>query len=249
MTFVTIPNSYRGIQLMSFRVIITSSWISLFLCSTSMSASTLQANCNDKKFDTKHVPQQMSVEDKKLRFRCLVQPELEAVYMELTDQYQRVKNTIKQNKNDATIEQLKADYKADTNTQLLSALKPHPISIAIAQAAIETAWGTSRFFREANNLYGIRASTQLEPRIAAAKKVGDKVLWLKKYDSIKASIADYYLVLSRAQAYKDFRLLKMKTTDPHLLVKKLRDYSERKEAYVRELSSMIRYNRFDTLDL
>lgn len=223
--------------------------MNLFFCSTSIGASTLPANCQDKNFNTKHVPQQMSAKEKKFRFRCLVQPELEAVYIELNDQYKRVQETIERNENDETIEQLKTAYNVNTNQQLLLALKPHPISIAIAQAAIETAWGTSRFFREANNLYGIRASTQLQPRIAAGKKVGNKVLWLKKYDSIKASIADYYLVLSRAQAYKSFRLLKMKTTDPHQLVKKLRDYSERKDAYVKELSSMIRFNQFDALDL
>ena len=191
----------------------------------------------------------MSAKEKKFRFRCLVQPELEAVYSELNDQYQRVQEAIERNESNETIQQLKAVYNADSNQQLLLALKPHPISIAIAQAAIETAWGTSRFFREANNLYGIRSSTQFQPRIAAGKKVGNKTLWLKKYDSIKASIADYYLVLSRAQAYQDFRLLKMKTTDPHQLVKKLRDYSERKDAYVKELSSMIRFNQFDALDL
>lgn len=234
---------------MHLKIITISIWTSLFFCSTTVSASTLPESCQDKQFDTKHVPPQMSVEEKKFRFRCLVQPKLEAVYLELNDQYQRVRNTIKQNSNDKTINQLKAVYNANSDQQLLVALKPHPISIAIAQAAIETAWGTSRFFREANNLYGIRAATQYQPRIAAAKKAGNKVLWLKKYDSIKASIADYYLVLSRAPAYKDFRLLKMKTNDPHQLVKKLRDYSERKDAYVKELSSMIRFNQFDALDL
>ena len=43
--------------------------------------------------------------------------------------------------------------------------------------------------------------------------------------------------------------MKMKTADPHQLVKKLRNYSERKDAYVKELSSMIRFNQFDALDL
>ena len=94
----------------------------------------------------------MSAKEKKFRFRCLVQPELEAVYSELNDQYQRVQEAIERNESNETIQQLKADYNADSNQQLLLALKPHPISIAIAQAAIETAWGTSRFFREANNL-------------------------------------------------------------------------------------------------
>lgn len=221
----------------------------LFFSAQSVKGEVSHSNCSKKQYRADAVPKQMSAKEKKFRFRCLVQPELEAVYIELNDQYQRVQEKIERNEIDDSIEQLKTAYKADSDQQLLLALKPHPISIAIAQAAIETAWGTSRFFREANNLYGIRASTQSQSRIAAGEKVGDKVLWLKKYDSIKASIADYYLVLSRAQAYKDFRLLKMKTTDPHQLVKKLRDYSERKDAYVKELSSMIRFNQFDALDL
>lgn len=59
----------------------------------------------------------------------------------------------------------------------------------------------------------------------------------------------YYLVFSRAQAYKEFHLLKMKTNDPHQLVKKLRDDSKRKDVYIRTLSSVIRANQFDALDL
>ena len=61
-------------------------------------------------------------------------------------------------------------------------------------------------------------------------------------------MADYYLVLGRADAYKNFRTLKMQTSDPHILVTKLGNYSERKFEYVRELSAMIRYNNFDELD-
>lgn len=221
----------------------------LFFSFQSVKGDNSPLNCSHKQFSAETVPTNMSAKEKKFRFRCLVQPPLEAVYIELTHQYQRVQATIQRNEDDETIEQLKTTYNASTNQQLLQALKPHPMSIAIAQAAIETAWGTSRFFREANNLYGIRASTQFQPRIAAARKKGNKTLWLKRYDSIKASITDYYLVLSRAQAYEDFRLMKMKTTDPHQLVKKLRHYSERKDAYVKELSSMIRFNQFDALDL
>ena len=120
-------------------------------------------NCDDKQFDTRHVPQKMSVEEKKLRFRCLVQPELEAVYLELNDQYQRVQNTIKDNQNDEAINQLKVDYNANSNQQLLLALKPHPISIAIAQAAIETAWGTSRFLAS-GFVDALSTSTWPDPR-------------------------------------------------------------------------------------
>jgi Bax protein len=131
---------------------------------------------------------------------------------------------------------------------LLIAIKPHPPSIAIAQAAIESAWGTSRNFTEANNVFGIRPFKPDEPRIAASNKRGDKVVWLRKYATIRESVSDYYLVLGRATAYQEFRTLKMKTLDPHILVTKLDNYSERKAGYVRELSAMIRYNNFHELD-
>jgi Bax protein len=77
---------------------------------------------------------------------------------------------------------------------------------------------------------------------------GNKVVWLKKYATIRESVADYYLVLGRADAYKGFRTLKMETSDPRILVTKLDNYSERKAGYVRELSAMIRYNNFYELD-
>ena len=87
-----------------------------------------------------------------------------------------------------------------------------------------------------------------EPRIAANKKRGDKTIWLRRYVSIRESISDYYLVLGRASAYREFRNLKMETTDPHQLVGGLSGYSERENGYVKELSSIIRYNNFDELD-
>ena len=87
-----------------------------------------------------------------------------------------------------------------------------------------------------------------EPRIAAGQKRDNKTVWLRKYASIRESIIDYYLVLGRASAYSDFRNLKMETTDPHQLVTGLSGYSERKTGYVRELSSIIRYNNFHELD-
>jgi Bax protein len=97
-------------------------------------------------------------------------------------------------------------------------------------------------------MFGIRPFSKGEPRIAASKKRSDRTVWLRKYATIRESIADYYLVLGRASAYKEFRKLKMKTADPHKLVMKLSNYSERKEGYARELSSMIRYNNFHELD-
>ena len=210
--------------------------------------ATIPDDCQGKNYRPDIVPANMSVSEKKRRFRCLVQADIEAVFSDLKAQYARVLTAVQQNGDNEKLRRLRLKYGVETNQDLLIAIKPHPQSIAIAQAAIESAWGTSRIFTEANNTFGIRPFKQGEPRIAANNKRGDKVVWLRKYSTIRESVADYYLVLGRADAYKEFRTLKMETSDPHILVTKLDNYSERKAGYVRELSAMIRYNNFHELD-
>jgi len=205
-------------------------------------------DCKGKNYQTSIVPEHMGVREKKHRFRCLVEPDLDAVFSELSAQYSVVLNAVDQNSDNEQLERWRLRYGVETNRELLIAIKPHPRSITIAQAAIESAWGTSRIFTEANNIFGIRPFSKDEPRIAANKKRGDKTIWLRRYVSIRESISDYYLVLGRASAYREFRNLKMETTDPHQLVGGLSGYSERENGYVKELSSIIRYNNFDELD-
>jgi len=124
------------------------------------------------------------------------------------------------------------------------ALKPHPISITLAQAAMESSWGTSRFFKEANNLFGIWSFNKKEPRIAASGQRGTKTIWLKKYSSVEDSVTDYYKNLGRSFAFKEFREEKMLSNNPYILVTKLDRYSEKGSKYGEELTSMMSYNKF-----
>ena len=190
----------------------------------------------------------MSVQEKKRVFLDKVLPGIEIVYNDLQKQYEDIKQDIKNNTNKEKILSLKKKYKVDSDEKLLMALKPHPKSIALSQAAIESAWGTSRFYREANNIFGIWAFGKNTPRIAALQKRGGKTIWVKKYDSIEQSIRDYYLNISRSFAFKEFRELNMKTSDPFLLVEKLKMYSEKREVYSDELASILRYNKFYKYD-
>ncbi|MCP4331037.1 MAG: hypothetical protein GY785_00160 [Gammaproteobacteria bacterium] len=212
------------------------------------SYASVPGDCQGKNYQPSIVPEHMEVTEKKRRFRCLVETDIEVVFSELSAQYRVVLNAVDQNNDNEELRRWRLKYGVETNHELLIAIKPHPRSIAIAQAAIESAWGTSRLFTEANNIFGIRPFSEDDPRIAAIKKRGDKTVWLRKYSSIRESIADYYLVLGRASAYQEFRNLKMETEDPHKLITKLSGYSERNTGYVRELSSIIRYNNFHELD-
>lgn len=191
---------------------------------------------------------QMTVQEKKARFKTLIIPAVNDVYTELMAQYQEISASIDAQKNSQQIEKLKVEYKATTNDELLMALKPHPKSIAIAQAAMESAWATSRFFREANNIFGVWSFDEDEPRIAALQKRGDKTIWVKKYSSVKAAVKDYYRTLGRSSAFKEFRELRMQSNDPFLLVTKLDRYSEKGAEYGHELTSIIKFNKFDAYD-
>ncbi|MBU2871866.1 glucosaminidase domain-containing protein [Colwellia sp. E2M01] len=212
-------------------------------------ASTIYlATKTDKKEVQAELPK-MTVQEKKARFKSLIVPAVDHVYTQLMSRYERIKNNIDAGENKTEIEALKTEYKASSNEALLMALKPHPRSIAIAQAAMESSWATSRFFRVANNIFGVWSFDEDEPRVAALKKRGDKTIWIKKYNSIEAAVYDYYRTLGRSHAFGEFRQTRMITDDPFILVTKLDSYSEKGSLYGEELTSIIKFNKFNQYDV
>ncbi|QOY54914.1 glucosaminidase domain-containing protein [Candidatus Sulfurimonas marisnigri] len=219
-----------------------------------VSTDTVKAKIAEKKIAEKkivtkeQIVEQTDVRNKKELFLDLIVPAVDLVYDELDLQYKETINLLENNSSIEKILELKQMYKVTSDEELLMALKPHPKSIAISQAAMESAWITSRFYKEANNLFGVWSFNKHEPRIAALEKRGDKKVWLKKYSTVVDSVRDYYITLARSSAFKEFRELKMKTDDPYKLVKELDDYSELGEKYPKQLSSMIKYNKFYLYD-
>jgi len=197
----------------------------------------------------KNIFDSMSVAEKKARFKEILVPITVDIYNELEDQYQLVKSDIKNNTNREKIEKLKEEYNADSDETLLHALKPHPISIVLAQAAAESAWLTSRFTQEANNIFGVWSFNKNEPRIAASGLRGDKKIYLKKYETLRHAVQDYYKNLGRNWAYEEFRKQRTLTSDPYILSDHLGSYSEKKEVYTELLKSMIKYNKFEKYDI
>ncbi len=202
----------------------------------------------ETQFDAAAVPEKMTVQEKKERFKSLLGPAVDQVYAELHKRYWEIKWALENSVDDERITALKVEYKAETDQELLAALKPHPRSIVLAQAAMESAWGTSRFFIKANNIFGVWSFDKDEPRIAAGEQRGEKTIWLKKYDSIYASVKDNYRVLGRSHAFQDFRWLRLETDNPYELVKKLDRYSEKGAEYTDQLISMISFNKFAEYD-
>ncbi|MEA3289581.1 MAG: glucosaminidase domain-containing protein [Campylobacterota bacterium] len=187
--------------------------------------------------------------NKKDKFVEILAPVVVSVYNKLQNKYEAVKIDIENNKNTDEIEKLKKEYKAKNNIELLHAIKPHPISIVLAQSAIESAWLTSRFAKEANNIFGVWSFKKDEPRIAASGLRGDKTIYLKKYNSFQESVEDYYKSVAKSWAYKELRYMRTQTNNPDILLPYFRMYSEKRDEYVAVLKKVLDYNKFDRFDV
>jgi Bax protein len=145
------------------------------------------------------------------------------------------------------LEDLYKKYKTNDNKKLANRLKTHPVSIILAQAAIESAWGESRFFKEGNNIFGMWSYNRNEPRIKAKGNRNGKAIYVKKYATLSDAIDDYFVVIGRG-AYKSFRKHRNLTDDPLKLVEYLINYCELREKYTNKLKKFIVSNKLREFD-
>ncbi|MCV6608441.1 MAG: glucosaminidase domain-containing protein, partial [Campylobacterales bacterium] len=139
-------------------------------------------------------------------------------------------------------------YKTTKIDILLTRLTTHPTSVVLAQAAVESGWGGSRFFIKANNIFGIWSFNKNEKRIPALGMRGAKTIYLKKYDSLEESISDYFKTLGTSKSFKNFRNKRLLHKDPLELIKDLQYYSELREEYVEKLRKVIVQNNLSKYD-
>ena len=143
------------------------------------------------------------------------------------------------------LSQMLKEYKTDSIEELLKRLNTVPVSIAIAQAAIESGWGSSRFFVEANNVYGMW--TFKKNRKNKIKAKNNKV-YLKKYPDILSSVEDYIYSLNVSWAYERLRLVRLKYSDPLILSNYLEKYSTLRKKYVKRVKTIIMENNLEKYD-
>lgn len=139
-------------------------------------------------------------------------------------------------------------YKTTNVEALLDAIGTLPNSVVLAQAAVESGWGQSRFFLQGNNLFGVWSFNHYEPRIAAARTRNKKRIYLRAYHDMAESIEHYFQILSSAKPYKSLRKARQQTDDPFALLPHLKNFSERREAYIRQLRKVIVVNNFTQYD-
>ena len=134
--------------------------------------------------------------------------------------------------------------KADSIEEVLLKANPVPPSLVVAQAAVESGWGTSRFFVEGNNLFGMWAFKD-KSKVIEAK---ESKVHLKRYDSILEAVRDYIYNVNVGWAYSEFRKHRRKSFDPLELSEFLSFYSIEREKYVKKIRRIIEKNGLTELD-
>ena len=111
-----------------------------------------------------------------------------------------------------------------------------PTVLIIAQAIVESDYGTSRFAREGNNLFGIRIWSQ---NGMLPLKQDPSIKWrVKTYKSKCQSVKDYISILNNNHHYLEFRNVRQRTKDPIKLAETLENYST-SQSYRTEIVRMI----------
>ncbi|MGR0277916.1 glucosaminidase domain-containing protein [Marinomonas dokdonensis] len=144
--------------------------------------------------------------------------------------------------------EVKESYsKADLNA-LLNRLDIIPVSLVLAQAANESAWGTSRFATMGNNYFGqwcFRKGCGLVPE----SRDDDADHEVRKFHDARESVFAYIDNLNRNAAYKSLRATRKTLRDNQesisglALAEGLLSYSQRGEDYVDEIKGLIEYNK------
>lgn len=137
--------------------------------------------------------------------------------------------------------------------KLLRRVDVIPASLALAQAANESGWGTSRFAREGNNYFGqwcYKKGCGIVPKGRGTRDVHEVAI----FNSPSDSVASYLRNLNSHKAYKTLREIRviMREEEQSIrgaeLVKGLGKYSQRGQDYTIELRSIILHNNLQKYD-
>jgi len=128
-----------------------------------------------------------------------------------------------------------------------------PPSMALAQAAVESGWGKSRFIKEANNIFG---HWTYNPKIGMLPEQRDEgaTHFIRIFKSLQDSISAYMLNLNRNRAYKEFQDKRLEERAKHvnpnglILSQTMMNYSGIGHDYLSILKNVIERNNLQEYD-
>jgi len=139
---------------------------------------------------------------------------------------------------------------AATVDELLVRVDTLPAALVLAQAAMESGWGTSRFVHDGNNLFG-QWVTGDTPGLAARAADPDADYRVAAYRTTSHSVRSYLRNINTHRAYRPLRSLRARLRDAgrpvdgSTLATGLRAYSQQGDAYVEEIRQIIDDNRLE----
>lgn len=153
------------------------------------------------------------------------------------------------------------DYRLDTDgldtgqlvDKLLLRVDEVPMSLALAQAAKESGWGTSRFARDGYNLYG-EWCYEAGCGIVPANRAETAIHEVEAFDTPRESVESYVRNINTHDAYRDFREARLllrkagRSLSGVALAETLSQYSERRGEYVDEVKRLIIANGLEQTD-
>ncbi|MGB2288600.1 MAG: glucosaminidase domain-containing protein [Candidatus Puniceispirillaceae bacterium] len=207
----------------------------------------------------RHIPAkhfEMTGDAQKQSFINLVLPLILAANDELLQRREAVQAAVQAHDRDkldqwAVLYRIEAEKLDDTGLaeRLLRRVDTIPVALALAQAAVESGWGTSRFARQGNALFGQWAWTEsagMRPLAAS----NDRAV-VRSFGSLLESVRAYMHNLNTHQNYERFRDARYRLKPQSEAVKARRlaayldSYAEIGQAYVEKLLVIISSNNFD----
>ena len=117
-----------------------------------------------------------------------------------------------------------------------------PKELIVAQAAIETGWGQSRFANEGNNLFGIRTWNKDEPYLLPIPWTEWPGWGVKVYETRCDSVRDYLRILNEVFAFSDFREARANGEDDALVLADHLSLYASNQNYTELVKKVIKYN-------
>ena len=150
----------------------------------------------------------------------------------------------------AKVYKIKTTDPVEQHSLLLRKLQTIPPSLVLAQAANESAWGTSRFATEGNNLFGQWCFKEGCGLVPSGRPEGAKYE-VRLFKTPQDSVSAYVRNLNSHGGYIDLRRIReclLTNEEPvsgRALAAGLLHYSSRGEAYIKEIRQMIRVNKLE----
>jgi len=198
-----------------------------------------------------------SVKEKKETFLQILLPLIVAENEKIIEDRKHLLKLLKDNETTESKKWLNKKYKAykvkdKSISELIERIDIVPTSIALAQAAKESGWGTSRFALEGNAIYG--QWTWNGDGIEPLEKTKDQNHKILKFPLLRASVKAYIINLNTHRGYKGFRekrsaLRKQNKKLAGLdLIHELDNYAQTGKEYTKILEQIIKQNDLNELE-